>query len=103
MRAEHEQTAFGNLGQVIVEDGAFLAERVDDVAVVHDLVTYVDRGSVDFESEFDDLDGAVYPGAESPRARQEQAGHGASLAARFPGSLQTAGERLTLSASDTAT
>ena len=49
---------------------AFRAQLADDVFVVHDLVTDIDRTSKAFERPFNDLDRAVDSRAETPRLGQ---------------------------------
>jgi hypothetical protein len=57
--------------EFVDEDGALLLEIVDHEAVVHNLVTYVNRRAEELDSAFDDLDGAIHSGAESTRVGEQ--------------------------------
>ena len=58
----------------VVREG-WCPKFVDHVAVVNDLVTHIDRRSVNGERTLDDLDRAVDPGAESARLGQQNFHH----------------------------
>ncbi len=60
-------------GEVLDEPGATGLEAVDDVAVVDDLVTYVDRRSKLIENPVDDLDRVGDAGTKPPRACDQYA------------------------------
>ncbi len=53
--------------QLLDEDGALLAQSVDDEAVVHDLVADIDRRAPFLQRHLDDLDRPVHAGAEAAR------------------------------------
>ncbi len=72
MGAEHDRGAIGHLVQLLDEDRALLTQRIDDVAVVDDLVADIDRRAVFFERPLHDLDRAVDSGAESAGGRDEE-------------------------------
>ena len=69
----------GDFVELFDEDGALGFERLDDGAVVDDLVADIDGGAEAADGLLDDADGAVDAGAEAARARQENA-HGLALA-----------------------
>ena len=71
--AEDDEGALGNLGLLLDEDRAALAQLLDDVLVVDDLLADVDGRAVDVERVLDRLHGAVDPGAVTARGRQEDA------------------------------
>ena len=71
VRAENHRTAVGHFVQVLDEDRAFLAQILDDVGVVHDLVAHVDRRAELLDGPLDDLDRAVDAGAEAARLREQ--------------------------------
>src|SRR5215212_8109630 len=56
---EDDGLALGHLGLLIDEDRAALAQLVDHVLVVDDLLAHVDGRAVDVERALDGLDGAV--------------------------------------------
>ena len=58
--------AGGHLGHVVDEDDPLLAEAVDDVPVVHDLVVAVDRRLEDPDHPGQGLDRLLDAGAEPP-------------------------------------
>ena len=71
MRREHDQPALGHLVQLLDEHRPQLAQLVDDVAVVDDLVADIDRGAVLAQGHLDHVDGALDPGAEAARAGEQ--------------------------------
>src|SRR6185437_279509 len=75
VRTEHDGGSFGNVGELVDEHGAALPEVVDDVAIVDDLVTHVDRRAEARQRLLDDGDRAIDTGAEPPRAREYDFGH----------------------------
>ena len=79
--AVDELCALRRLLRVLDEDGALLAQAVDHVAVVHDLVAYVDGPLGANERALDDLDGPVHAGAETPGAGEQHCASRTSLAA----------------------
>jgi hypothetical protein len=74
----------GALGDRVVElldeDRPALAQLLDDVLVVHDLLAHVDRRTMQVERVLDRLHGAVDAGAIAARRRQQEllggGGHG---------------------------
>ena len=58
--------------ELVDEDRAALAQLLDDVLVVDDLLAHVDRRAVELERALDGLHGAVHPGAVSARGSQEK-------------------------------
>ena len=69
-REDHGR-AFGNVGEVVDEDGSALAQIFDDRAVVHDFVAHVDGGAVELERPFHDGDGARHARAETAGLSEE--------------------------------
>src|SRR5690606_13704814 len=67
MRAEYDRDAIGNLVERFDENRAFGLQRVDDIAVMHDLVPDIDRRAIFLQREFDDADRAIDAGAETAR------------------------------------
>ena len=68
MRGEnYRRIGIWNLIELLDEYGAFLLEAFDDIAVVHDLVTHIDRRAEAFECLLDGLDGPHHPRAEAAR------------------------------------
>ncbi len=63
--AEDEYCAFGNLRDGFDEDGAAVAQLLDDIAVMNDFVMDVDGTAKGFEGELDDIDGANHASAEA--------------------------------------
>ena len=58
--------------ELVDEDRAALAQRLDDVLVVHDLLAHVDRRAVQLERALDGLDGAIDAGAVAARGREQE-------------------------------
>ena len=76
MRAEHGHGAGGHLVEFVHEHGALaLAQILDDMSVVHDLVADVDRRAVLGERPLDDLDRTVDAGAEAAWLGQDHPNH----------------------------
>ena len=67
MGAEDHGAAVRDLGELVDEHGAAVAQALHDEAVVHDLVAHVDGRAEGVERALDDLDRAVDAGAESTR------------------------------------
>jgi len=80
---EHHDRALGHLVGFVDEHGAGLGERVDDMPVVHDLVTHVHRGAVLLQRAFDGFHGGGPTPAQYPR--------GSASSTRFTG--DTAADR----------
>jgi hypothetical protein len=64
VRGEHHGGAFGHLVQFSDEHHAATGKLPDDVRVMDDLLADVHRGATLLQHAFDDLDGALDPGAE---------------------------------------
>src|SRR5579875_405998 len=75
MGAEDRDIAGRHLVDLVDEDGSLGAQPLDDMAVVHDLVTDIDWRPVFFERALDDLDRSFDPGAEAPGLGQYHAHH----------------------------
>ena len=61
----HRRAGIGNLVEFLDEHRALGAQAVDDITVVHDFVTDIDRGPVDFEQALDRFDRPHHPGAKA--------------------------------------
>src|SRR5262245_34110175 len=70
VRAENRHRARWNFGKVLNEAGSLRLEALDDVPVMHYLVTHIDGGVEFFECALHNLDGPEYTGSETPRLRQ---------------------------------
>ena len=68
-----------DLVQFVDEHRAAGAQVLDHVAVVHDLVTHVDRRAVFLQGPLDDLDRPLDAGAEAARLGQDDADHAVNL------------------------
>ena len=68
--AQHERRTGGHGGHVVDEDHPLVAEALDDVAVVHDLVVAVHRRLEDPDHPGQGLDRLLDAGAEPPRLGQ---------------------------------
>ena len=66
VRAKNHDGPFRNLVQLFDEDGALVAQRIDDVTAVDNFMADVDRCSVLFQRKIDDIDRPVDP-AQKPR------------------------------------
>ncbi len=58
---------FGDLVQLLDEDGALGFQSFDDIAVMNDLVPDIDGRAIGFQRQNDDLDRPVDAGAEAAR------------------------------------
>ena len=68
-----------DLVQLVDEHRAARAQILDDVAVVHDFVTHIDRRAVFLQRPLDDLDRPLDAGAEAAGLGQDDADHAAQL------------------------
>jgi len=66
VRRQHERRPARRLLRLLHENGPMLAQIVDDVAIVDDLLAHED-GAVEIERSCDRLDGAFHAGAVSAR------------------------------------
>jgi hypothetical protein len=75
---EHRDRAFGDrVVELLDEHRAALAQLLDHVLVVDDLLADVDRRAVQLEGALDALDGAIDAGAVAARSGEQQLGDGA--------------------------
>jgi hypothetical protein len=82
VRREDDETPFWDVLDARDDDCAAGAERVDDVRVVHDLLSHVDRRPVLRERALDGLDSSFDPSAiPSRRREQDPLDHTANVAA----------------------
>ena len=72
VRREHDRRALGHLGLGLDEDRAALAQLLDDVLVVDDLLAHVDRRAVELERALDRLHGSVHARAVAARRGEQQ-------------------------------
>ena len=72
MRGEDDGLALRHLGLLLDEDRAALAQLLDHVLVVHDLLAHVHRRPVELERALDRLNGAVDARAVSARRGEQQ-------------------------------
>ncbi len=68
---EDDHLALRHLGLLLDEDRPALAQLLDHVLVVDDLLADVDRRAVDLQGSFDRLHGAIDPGAVTARRREQ--------------------------------
>ena len=71
VRAENHRRVVRHFVQLFDEHRAEAAQPLDDVAVVHDLVTHVDRRAEQLERALDDVDRAIDAGAETARIGEQ--------------------------------
>ena len=69
---EHHRRALGHLGLVLHEHRAAVAQLLDHVLVVDDLLAHVDRRAVELERALDRLHGAVDARAVAARRGEQQ-------------------------------
>ena len=62
---KHHGRAIGNIIQLVHENRPGLAQPIDNIAIVYDLVADIDRCPEQVERAFDDVDGAVDAGAKA--------------------------------------
>ncbi len=71
--AEDDDAIVGHFGQFIDKDGATLTQILDDEAIVHDFMAYIDGRTEDLEGAIDDLDGAIDASTKSTRIGEQNA------------------------------
>ena len=71
VRAEDHALALGHFAEVFDEDRAFLLERLEHEAVVHDLMAHVERTAVSAQRTAHGLDRTVDAGAKAARLGQD--------------------------------
>ena len=69
--AEDDALAGGHLVEAFDENRAFLFQRLEHEAVVHDLMAHVERASVGAQRAADGLDGTIDAGAKAARLSQD--------------------------------
>ena len=69
--AEDHGRTVGYVVELLDEHRAHAAQAIDDEAVVHDLVTHVDRRTEQHDRALDDVDRTVDAGAESARIGEQ--------------------------------
>ena len=69
---EDDDRALGHLGLLLDEDRAALAQLLDDVLVVDDLLAHVDGRAVELERALDRLHGAVDARAVAARRGEQE-------------------------------
>ena len=70
MGAENDPAAERHLVELVDENDPFFMEFVDNEFIVNNLLPHVNRLSVHFQCEVDNIDGANDPGTESPGGSQ---------------------------------
>src|SRR5690606_9623808 len=73
MGAEYHRGMIRHLIQFLDEHGAETAQALDDIAVVHHLVPYIDRSAEQLDGALDNVDGAIDAGAEASRISEQDA------------------------------
>ena len=68
---DHRRLRVRNLAQLLDENRALGLQRLDDIAIVHDLVAHIDGRPEFGEGALDGVDGAHHPGAEAARRAQQ--------------------------------
>jgi hypothetical protein len=71
MCAEHGRCAWRNLVKLVHEHRSKVAQTVNDVTIVDDLMPDIDRGAIEFESALDDVDRPDHAGAKAARIRKQ--------------------------------
>ena len=71
-----DRAVVGAFVQLLDEDCAHRLQPFDDVAVMHDLMTHIDRSAESLDRPLNDLDRPIHPGAKAARRRQTD-GNGA--------------------------
>ena len=64
---KHQRIAGRDVIELLDEDRALVAQVLDDIGVVDDFVTHVDRRAELLQGALDDVDGAVDAGAKAAR------------------------------------
>ena len=72
MRGEDDGNAVGHLIQFLHKHRAFVAQHVDDEAIVDDFVPNIDGCAIFGDRQFHDLNGTVDPGAEAARRGDDE-------------------------------
>jgi hypothetical protein len=70
--AEHHESTFRYLAQLVDEFGAAFAEPTDNMSVVDNFLAHVDRRAESLQRQLDDLNGSVDTGAIAPWSCQQQ-------------------------------
>src|SRR5438309_1082028 len=67
MRAEDRHAPGRDLVELVDEASALRPQSIDDMSVMDDLVTHIDRRAIFFQRAFDYLDRSLNPGAKTSR------------------------------------
>ena len=65
---EDQNAAFGDIRQIIREDGPPAAQSLHDMLIMDDLMAHIDGRPEDFQRLLDHINGPVHTGAEAARA-----------------------------------
>ncbi len=79
---DHRRVGVGNFVELLDKDRALGAQAVDHVAVMHDLVTHIDRRPVQRQSAFHRVDRAHHAGAKAARRAQNHVEDGLAAVRR---------------------
>jgi hypothetical protein len=71
MCAEHRRGARRNLVELVHEHSAKVAQAVDDVTIVDNLMADIDRSPIVFERSLDDVNRPDHAGAKTARIRKQ--------------------------------
>src|SRR5258705_341632 len=71
MGAEDDALAGGHLVEALDKDSAFAFEGFEYEAIVHDLMSHIERPPVGAERAADGLDGPIHPRADPARLSQD--------------------------------
>ncbi len=83
MGAEHGHRTIGHFIELFDESRPFAFQRLDDMAVMNDLVAHIDRLAELLERAFNDVDGTHDTGAKTPRLSKNNAHSSDPMAAPF--------------------
>ena len=71
MRREDHGRPLRHLSEILDKHGTQAAQALDDVEVMHDLMTHIDRRTEQFERALHDIDGAIDASAETARIGEQ--------------------------------
>src|SRR3569833_819930 len=71
MSGKNDDVASRDISQFLDEDGSLVAQILDDVGVMHDLMPHINRRAELRKRALDDFDCAVDAGAKAARLRQQ--------------------------------
>ena len=72
MRAKNNRHTIGNFVQLLNEDRALSLQRIDDIAVMDDLVPDIDWRAITLDRQIDDLYRPINTSAKAARRGDEQ-------------------------------